>query len=370
MSKIESLIRGDKLDPSAIASSKLEPAVVAKTLAERKDVTAAAVAIVAGLRRLNAATEALIARLGDEGLSGRAAAWALGQLDSEKALLAAIAKGNLDVRTNGYAALATLAARGSASPELTTRMRERLEAELERVAQGRSGLSEHVCRVLAVLGAPGTLEAIQDVLVKDRFAERSELHRLAKQLEREGKANETIAALKADWKTQFAADLVQVEKEAEQQKAAAPAPEEEEVGEEEAPPPGEAGPVDWSGFAKSAEGKKLEPQAQQRAVQLGQVLEQLAARAVGVPLTEVTGEELAALVLQVMPQALPPQMLQAALSPKAINALQALAQWLVSSGKAKGDLVQGVKLVREQLQAQLRASGMLGGPDYREPGQG
>ncbi len=79
--------------------------------------------------------------------------------------------------------------------------------------------------------------------------------------------------------------------------------------------------------------------------------------------------ELAALLLQVLPQALPPQHVQMALSPQAMTCYQTIGRWLHRTGAAThGDqLVQGVKLVRQELTKQMRQSGILGGPDYSDP---
>ena len=128
-------------------------------------------------------------------------------------------------------------------------------------------------------------------------------------------------------------------------------------------------PVDWKAFGDSAEAKALPPQVKSLIAQLGPVLEQLAVRAIQAPLTDLTGQEFAALLLQVLPQALPPQAVQAALSPQALNGYQALAKFLARTGAATNgdDLVAGVKLVRQELTAQMRQSGILGGPDYSDP---
>jgi hypothetical protein len=133
--------------------------------------------------------------------------------------------------------------------------------------------------------------------------------------------------------------------------------------------PPAAVPIDWADFLASPEATALPAAGQTLIKQLGPLLEQLAVRAINAPLTDLTGQELAAMLLQVLPQALPPQHLQTALGPQAINGYQALAKYLARTGAAThGDqLLQGVKLVRQQLQAQIRQSGILGGPDYRDP---
>ncbi len=128
-------------------------------------------------------------------------------------------------------------------------------------------------------------------------------------------------------------------------------------------------PIDWKAFIASPEAAKLPPASQSLVKQLGPALEQLAIRAIQAPLTDLTGQEFAALILQVLPQALPQQAVQVALSPPAFNAYQALARWLVSSGAATHgeELVQGVKLARKEVAEQIRSSGILGGPDYSDP---
>ena len=103
--------------------------------------------------------------------------------------------------------------------------------------------------------------------------------------------------------------------------------------------------------------------------QITGLLEKLAQQAVGAQLTDLSRDEFAALLTQVLPQALPPQHVQAALSPHALNAYQALAKFLHRTGAAiQGDgLLQGVKLVRQLMTEQIRRSGILGGPDYSDP---
>ena len=103
--------------------------------------------------------------------------------------------------------------------------------------------------------------------------------------------------------------------------------------------------------------------------QLGPLLEQLSTQAIRAYLPDLTGQEFAALLLQVLPQALQPQAVQMALHPHALNGYQALAKWLARIGlTTQGeDLVSGVKLVRQQLRDQLRKTGNLGGPDYSDP---
>jgi hypothetical protein len=127
--------------------------------------------------------------------------------------------------------------------------------------------------------------------------------------------------------------------------------------------------IDWLAFASSDEFIALSPQAQGLVKQLGPLLEQLSTQAIRAYLPDLTGQEFAALLLQVLPQALQPQAVQMALHPHALNGYQALAKWLARIGlTTQGeDLVSGVKLVRQQLRDQLRKTGNLGGPDYSDP---
>ncbi|MBA3938573.1 MAG: hypothetical protein H0X38_14030 [Planctomycetes bacterium] len=128
-------------------------------------------------------------------------------------------------------------------------------------------------------------------------------------------------------------------------------------------------PIDWKAFQASPECLALPAPLRQLAGQLGPLLEQLAARAIHAALTDLNAQEFAGLLLQVLPQALPPQHVQMALGPQALHGYQAIAKYLIRTGLAtSGDeLLSGVKLVRKELTAQLRQSGMLGGPDYSDP---
>ncbi len=136
-------------------------------------------------------------------------------------------------------------------------------------------------------------------------------------------------------------------------------------------PPGQAAlpPIDWKAFAASPEAIALPAQVLQLAAQLGPLLEQLSARAVRASLADLGGQEFVALLLQVLPQALPPQHVQLALSPPAVNAYQAIVKYLVRTGLATHgmELIEAVKMVRHELTNQIRQSGILNGPDYRDP---
>nr|MBA3686260.1 hypothetical protein [Planctomycetota bacterium] len=142
---------------------------------------------------------------------------------------------------------------------------------------------------------------------------------------------------------------------------------EDELVDEPAGP--EVQPIDWKEFHASPEATALPAAVKTLTAQLGPLLEQLAVRAINAPLTDLSGQEFAALLLQVLPQALPPQHVQAALSPQALVGYQALLKYLARTGLAThgDDLVQGLKLVREQLRQQMRQAGILNGPDYSDP---
>ncbi len=127
--------------------------------------------------------------------------------------------------------------------------------------------------------------------------------------------------------------------------------------------------MDWKAFIASPEATALAPQSKSLIAQLGPVLEQLSMRAIQAPLTDLSGQEFAGLLLQVLPQAIPQQAVQAALSPQALNGYQALVKYFIRSGLATHglEMLQGVKLVRRELSEQIRRSGILGGPDYSDP---
>jgi hypothetical protein len=341
--------------------------------------TAAAGAIIAGLTGATGCIPVLVEKLAEDGLIGRAAAWALGRLGAEAALCAAIPGASLDVRDNGYHALAVAAAGGKTGATLPAWLAGQLDAEIDRAKSGGSGLGEKVCRVLAVLGAPGTDEAAQRVIDQDRFCDRFELQRIRKAVAGGSRDRDSVAELTAPWTTIFADQLYVVPAPAPEAPAPKPAPGKPSAtvpppaaGDEAMDPAGEPAapaPLDWAAFATSPQAATLPPQIKALAAQLGPMLEQLALRGVGAPLQDLAGQEFAGLLLQVLPQALPQQHVQMALSPQALNAYQAMAKWLAASGQAThgDDLATGVKLVREQLKAQMRRTGMLGGPDYSDP---
>jgi hypothetical protein len=364
----------------------------------------AALALIAGERGAQEAVAPLLALLDRDGVAGKAIAWALGRLATadngvEAKLVAALADGGLDVRENAYGALAGLAARGVNSKGLGDAMAARVQAEIERARSGGSGLGEHACRVLAVLGDGRTAALIQQVIDQDRFCDRFELQRLRKAVQDEGRDQETIKTAKAGWKTAFADAIAAptapvAEKPAPAAKSAAPSapaakapaptaaplvsnepPPGYEEGMEEVPPgedegmPGDPQPIDWKSFATSPEAEALPAQLKQLAGQLGPLLEQLSVRAIRAPLTDLNTQEFAALLLQVMPQALPPQHVQMALSPQAMQCYKALVKFLMRTGvDPKGqEQLDAIALVRKELQNQIRQAGILNGPDYSDP---
>lgn len=366
----------------------------------------AALALIAGERGVQDSIAALLTLLDRDGLAGKTIAWALGRLATasngiEAKAVTALADGGLDVRENAYGILTGLAARGVASTGLGDVMAARVQAEIDRAKSGGSGLGEHACRVLAVLGDNRTATLIQQVIDQDRFCDRFELQRLRKAVQDDGRDQETIKAIKAPWLTTFA-DAIFVPKAPEPApvktaekpatKASAPAPKaaapttaapvpmagEEppaEEGPDEVPSgeddalPGDPQPIDWKAFATSPECETLAPQLKQLAAQLGPLLEQLSIRAIRAPLTDLNTQEFAALLLQVMPQALPPQHVQMALSPHAMQCYKALVKFLMRTGVApKGqELLDAIALVRKELTNQIRQAGILNGPDYSDP---
>lgn len=386
---------------------------LAAALTDASGAHLAALALLSGERGVQDAVAPLLGLLDRDGIAGKAIAWALARLATadngvEAKLVAALADGGLDVRENAYGALAGLAARGVHSKNLGDAMAARVQAEIDRAKGGGSGLGEHACRVLAVLGDNRTPTLIQQVIDQDRFCDRFELQRLRKAVQDEGRDQETIKTAKAGWKTAFA-DAIAVpkapvaekpaEKPAPAAKSAAPStpaakspapappmmsnepPPGYDDGMEEVPPgagegegdeegmPGDPQPIDWKSFATSPEAEALPPQLKQLAGQLGPLLEQLSVRAIRAPLTDLNTQEFAALLLQVMPQALPPQHVQMALSPQAMQCYKALVKFLMRTGvDPKGqEQLDAIALVRKELQNQIRQAGILNGPDYSDP---
>lgn len=402
----ESIVQGGKPVAAAIAAIPTEAQAIRPLLAQG-GAHAAAGAIAAGAGQVAVVAE-LCALLGQEGLPGRAAAWALGRLGAERELLAAVESGGLDQRDNAYAGLAVLAAAGKAGPGLAAALRTRVEAEVAKARSGGTGLGEHAVRALAVLGDAQAGACAQAVLDGDRFCDRFELQRIKKAVADGSRDKEAVRTFAAPWSEFFADHLAP----AEQPKPAAPA--KPEAAAKPAKPPTAApaapagpsymdeadalgvaaggvpadeadpvdddgaepgataaasGPVDWKAFLASPEAAGLTPQLKQLASQLCPLLEQLAARAVQAPLTDLNRDEFAALLLQVMPQALPPQHVQAALSPQAMTCYTAMAKYLIRiKATTQGDgLLQGVKFVRQAMTEQIRRAGILNGPDYSDP---
>jgi hypothetical protein len=284
-------------------------------------------------------------------------------------------------------------------------MTARVAAENARAKQKLSGLGEQAIKVLAILGTPGCDALIQQVLESDPYTDKFELQRLRKAVSDGGRDRDSIAALTAPWTDLFADHLfreappappapeAKAAPAAKTAPAAKPpmgkplgkaptapkppaAPPAADLDDGAEPPEGEddpaapaALPLDWKAFADSEEAAALPPQVKDLAGKLGPLLEQLAARAINAPLADLSGQEFIGLLLQVMPQALPPQHVQAALSPQALHGYTAIARYLTRTGLATHgeELVEGVKFVREQLKAQIRQSGILGGPDYSDP---
>jgi len=403
------LLHGGKIDAVAISQLTDADAVAAALGAATAPEQKAALAVAAGRLKATQAKAALVAQLPSEGFTGRAAAWALAQLGAEAELVAAVKADALDARENGYWGLMVLAARGAAGTQLAATLVAQLGTEIERAKAGKTGLGEHACRVLAIMGAPKVEEHIQKVIENDRFCDRFELQRLRKAVQDGGRDSDSVRELTAPFTTLFADQLFSeappapavpapsanaplagapgkappgkgpVAKPASPQAphpgasgAGAPGDDgelDQEPGAAPAPGAPTALPIDWKAFAASPECTALPAQVKGLIGQLGPALEQLAVRAIQAPLVDLNGQEFAALLLQVLPQALPQQAVQAALSPQALNGYQALAKYLHRVGLATQgeELLSGVKLVRRELTEQMRRSGILNGPDYSDP---
>lgn len=384
------LLREDRLAPEAItAASHDGPAVTAALSSPTGTRADAALALAAGLARATAAREPLLALLDRDDVTGICAAWALAQMDSENAVVAAIQGGGIDVRTHGYLSLSHRIALGRASTGLADALVARVEAEIARVKEGKTGLGDLALRPLAMLGDTRCLALLDQVQDADPYTDKFELQRLRKAVSDGGRDSTTVSELKQPWQELFTEHLAPA------QPIAADAAETQEqdavhdlgelendevidvddgiapaaAGDPAAAAPPAPTPIDWKAFAASPQGLALPDSVRALAVQLGPLLEQLAARAIGVGLVDLSGQEFAALLLQVLPQALPPQHVQAALSPQALHGYQGIAKYLVAAGLAvpESDLLAGVKMVRQALIAQIRKSGMLGGADYSDP---
>lgn len=396
----ESLVRDGKPLADAISAAPADAAPLKPLLAAPEAGVAAAAAIIAGAKNVTALTADLAAQLGREGLPGRAAAWALGRLGAQRELLAAIESGGLDQRDNAYAGIAVLAAVGKADASLGATLRARVETEIAKAKSGGTGLGEHAVRALAVLGDAQAATLAQAVVDGDRFCDRFELQRIKKAVADGGRHGEAVKLFGASWQEFFADQLAPPEvakpaapaaKPAVPAKApAAPAQPTSYMDEADAlgvgapadgepadvdpaaaavPPAAAGAPVDWKAFLASPEVAALAPQLKQLASQLCPLLEQLAARAIQAHLTDLNRDEFAALLLQVMPQALPPQHVQAALSPQAMICYQAMAKYFIRTKAAtQGDaLLEGVRFVRKAMTEQIKRAGILNGPDYSDP---
>lgn len=366
---------------------------------DNQDEQAAAAAILSGRDGMTTVIPGLIALLDDDNLAAQAAAWALGQLKASDELAEKALLGSLDERENAYGGLCVFIGK---YPDLATEqslidtLHKALENELQRAQSGRTGLCEHACRALATIGAPNCVEAIQRVIDTDPLTDRFELQRLRKELDDYTFDNETRERATANWDSYFADELSgeiaaeqteepeiieeltnieeaspedypNLKQEAEldspvsDHAADSDLPEDmnDDASEETSEPP-----LDIDGYAAQFE----DPESPDLRLiqQVVPMLSQLSEQAVKMPLQVLAAQEFAILILQVLPQALPPQYLQALLTPDALNAMSRFFRWHEAQGNS-GELLAGLGIVREQLQEQVRASGMLGGPDFSDP---
>lgn len=364
-----------KLDSSAIDATTADEAAVVNALqAATEPAHQAALAIVCGLRGHAKAQPQLVALLNDDGLAGRAASWALAKLGGEdvvQAALSVVETGGVVGRENAYQTLCSFVAMHGARPELAGAMVERVKVENERAKSGRTGLGDQALRVLAALGDDRVEELAKQIIDADRFASRVEIDRLRRAMKEDGKDAAMNAKRRGAWKALFADAIVPIVDEKEKAKSP-PSPSAAPAQASKPPAAGEppaVGPVDWAAFVESPEAKSLPVRAQGAAKQFGSLLEQISERAVGVPLGELSGQELIAILLQIIPQSLPQPSVQQALSPEALLAYEAVARFLTRTGNATSgaELVAAVRQVRKQLREQVRQSGLLDGPDYSDP---
>lgn len=378
----QGLSSNGQLMADAIATRHADESIIA-VVSDEHSAEAAAAAIICGRDRFGPAVPALQTQLDQDGLRGRTAAWALGQLGAAAELLAAAGDGGLDRRENAYFGLACLVAAEQQPANLGDAIVARIDDELARAQAGRSGLCEHASRILVMLADPRSEQRIQAIIEGDPLTDRFELQRQRKALADHGRDQESLQQL-ADWHSAFAEDIAQtVEAEASSEPAPTPstplqspdAPENAtddsiDPADESADPAAEAEsqalPLDVQAYIESLGDNAAEDPMLGLLPQVLPMFKQLAQQAVGAQLEDLSGEEFAALVLQVLPQALPPQYLQALFNPQAINALAGLFKWYEQQGGNSG-LAQGIAIVRQQLQEQVRSSGVLGGPDFTDP---
>ena len=360
-----------------------------------QDEQATAAAVLSGRDGMTEAIPSLAALLDDDGLRAQAAAWALGQLQASKTLLDLTVDGSLDERENAFRGLAIFIGKfpeTAAAAGLTQDLHLALDRELERAKSGRTGLCEYACRALATLGDPQSKDAIQRVIDNDPLTDRFELQRLRKELDNSGFDAETRSLAESSWDVYFTDEIAE-EPEADGASAEEPhnlSPEESaelaaigtgnnplEAAEtdqadgsdaadeaiDEADEGGEP-PMDLETYAVEFE----DPESPDLRLvqQVVPMLTQLSEQAIQIPFQTLKAQEFAALMLQVLPQALPPQYFQALLTPDALNALSRFFRWHIAQGNSS-DLLDGLNMVREQLREQVRASGMLGGPDFSDP---
>jgi hypothetical protein len=341
---------------------------------------AAVIFALAQQQALSQAKDQLLSLLDDDSVAARAASWALGQIDAESELLHVATSGRLDARENAYRALAHRAATGLASATLADGLLTCIDSELERVAGGRTGLAEKACVALAVLGDARCDAQVERVLNADRFCDRFELQRIRKIMADQGVDNETRDELSTDWPILFDEELADLSSEADATAEESVNPtdsvetETETEAEDELAEPDEDMPavsgdrIDWTGFVDSDEAAALDEQSSTIISQLGPVLEQLAERALGKTLLACEAQEVAVLLLQVLPQALPPQYVQVALAPQGLTAIKAVLSYQERlQPDSTADVAEGLELVREQIKAQMRASGNLNSTIYDDP---
>lgn len=381
------------LNAEAIQTAQLDASSICEALQVDDQAEQAALCIIAGhTASTPELQQALWDRLDDDSLLARAATWALGQTQSEAFICERLSDAALDQREHAYGVLAHIAARETQSKKLEAFLVQCIDQELERVQSGKTGLGEHACRVLAILGSQHCEDGIKRVTSEDQYSDRFELQRLRKAISDGGKDLDSIKELTQDWQLIFQDDLASAPaeetapaeaeqaEEASTPEAAADTAESAEghpdeqaaAGDPEdpnAPPPVTPKPIDWEAFLASDEAAAVDEQAQQVISQMGPMLEQLSLQALGKNLCDLIGQELVVMVLQVLPQALPPEYMQAALSPQSLNGMQSLARYLSNQGIAEHgeELESGVRQIRGHIVQQVRASGSLHGSDYDEP---
>jgi hypothetical protein len=417
---IETADRGEFMSLTASALAQATHPTTEDLNSDQSEIAIPAL-IAAGRDGHTDALPSVLKQLASKDPIGRAAAWAAARL-ALPADLQEAATGKLRQRRNAALALSCQIAVALSTDQDSTAAQAAslalLEAEIQRARDGGTASGETAATGPALAENEAVLPLLEALIQADDFADRFEIERLRK-IVQDG-APEVLAELAApaeiflaeslspETAPEPAAELDNTPDPSSQagpsgsghdlvEAPAVPPPFEESTAVETTLGPGEHPQsaseadseadetaedseeneliaIDWATISADPRIVALGESMPQLVQQIGPLLENIAAQAAGKPLLACVAEEVAAIFLQVLPQALPPQYVQAVLAPEALTTVQTAAQVisdLAGEGDEIGDtgdqLQAGIGLVREAMREQIRASGMLGGPDYSDP---